>query len=116
MDADDLADIFLAFGPVAARRMFGGLGVYADGLMFAVVVDDTIYLKTDAGLAVRLEAEGARPFTHERRGKPVSMGFWSIPDRRIDDPEAVAEIARAALGVARNSAATKARPPRRPGK
>lgn len=110
MDEAAVADIFAAFGPVRCRRMFGGLGLYADGLMFAIAVDDTIYLKTDAGFAAQLEAEGARIFAYERQGRRVTLGFWSLPEPALDDADAAAELARRALGVARAAAVT---PPRR---
>ncbi|HSI42470.1 MAG TPA: TfoX/Sxy family protein [Xanthobacteraceae bacterium] len=107
MDAEALADMFAAFGPIRVRPMFGGQGIYADGLMFALVAFDDVYLKTDVDLARRLEAEGARPFVYEARGRTISMGYWTLPTERIDDPEAVAEVARLALGVARRAAEAK---------
>ncbi|MDF2996224.1 MAG: TfoX domain protein [Xanthobacteraceae bacterium] len=108
MDADEVADIFASFGPVKCRRMFGGLGIYADGVMFALVGFGEIYLKADDALAARLEGEGAKPFTYEGKSRMISLGYWSIPDRRLDDPDAVAEIAHAALDVARRAAEAKA--------
>jgi DNA transformation protein len=42
-----LPEVFELFGPVTIRKMFGGYGVYHDGLMFALVADDTLYLKAD---------------------------------------------------------------------
>ena len=43
-------ELFTPMGPVSVRRMFGGAGVFKDGLMFALLSDDVIYLKTDAAL------------------------------------------------------------------
>jgi DNA transformation protein len=113
MDADEVADIFASFGPVKCRRMFGGLGIYADGVMFALSGFGEIYLKTDDALAARLEGEGSKPFSYEGKGRMISLGYWSIPDRRLDDPDAVAEIAHAALDVARRAAEAKAAKPKR---
>ncbi len=81
MDADEVADIFASFGPVKCRRMFGGLGIYADGVMFALSGFGEIYLKADDALAARLEGEGSKPFAYEGKGRIISLGYWSIPDR-----------------------------------
>jgi DNA transformation protein and related proteins len=40
-------DLLSGFGPVTIRNMFGGAGIYADGVMFAILVDDTLYLNAD---------------------------------------------------------------------
>lgn len=108
MDADEIADIFAAFGPVRVKRLFGGQGIYADGVMFALVMRGEIYLKTDPFLAERLEAEGAKPFVYQGSGRTVTVGYWTLPDGRLDDPEAVAEVARVALDIARQAAEIKA--------
>ena len=50
-------DLFADFGPVTIRNMFGGAGVYADGVMFAILAEDTLYLKTDA-FRLRLRERG----------------------------------------------------------
>lgn len=105
MTPDEVADIFAAFGPVRCRRMFGGLGIYADGVMFALSGFGELYLKADAELAALLESEGSRPFAYEASGRIISLRYWSIPDRRLDDPDAVAEIARRSLDIARRAAA-----------
>ncbi len=116
MTPDEVADIFSSFGPVRCRAMFGGLGIYADGVMFALSGFGEIYLKVDDALAARLKDEGSKPFAYESTGRIISLGYWSIPDARLDDPDAVAEIAHAALEVARRAAAAKARKPKRPKK
>lgn len=93
--------------------MFGGSGIYADGLMIAICVDGQIFLKADAGLAGTLRAAGGRAFTYEKQGKPVTMGFWSLPESALDDGEELAALARQALGVARAAAVTRTLPRRR---
>src|SRR3990167_9682516 len=55
-------ELFAPMGPVSIRRMFGGAGVFCDGLMIALLFSDTIFLKTDAALRARLETEGSEPF------------------------------------------------------
>ena len=114
MDADYLRDLFASFGPITIRSMFGGQGLYADGLIFGLIVDDEIYLKADKETAPLFEAEGSRPFTYEGKAKPVVMPYWRLPDAAMDDPDAVALWARRAREVAVRSsvAGRKAKPPR----
>ncbi len=105
-----LEDLLAAFGPVEIRNMFGGAGVYADGVIFAILVDDTLYLKADDDFARDFAAEGKKPFTYEAKGrKPVAMSYWEVPDRLLDDPEELAVWARRAHAIA---AAGKSKPRR----
>ena len=82
-----MQDLLAEFGPVDIRSMFSGAGVYADGVMFALLANDTLYLKADADFARDFEAEGKRPFTYRPKGgKPVAMSYWEVPERLLDDP------------------------------
>ena len=49
VDADIIRELFADFGAVQVRRMFGGAGLFADGVMFGLVSDGQIFLKADAG-------------------------------------------------------------------
>lgn len=96
-------ELFGPLGPVRVRRMFGGAGVFADSVMFALLADEVIYLKTDTDLRAALEAEGGRPFiwTRPGDGKQVDMGYVRIPDAALDDPDLASRWGRRALQVAR---------------
>lgn len=111
IDEDTIADLFAAFGPVAVKRMFGGAGLYADGLMFALWAGDTFYLKADAALADDLKGRGSVPFSYEAKGVVRTMGgFWSVPEEALDDADDLAALARRALFVAHVANEAKARP------
>jgi DNA transformation protein len=97
-----ILDLLEGFGPVSIRSMFGGAGVYADGVMFAILADDTLYLKADALFAAAVAAEGKRPFTYRRGERPaVAMSYWEVPERLLDDPEELVGWASCALALAR---------------
>ena len=110
-DPEHLKEIFSAFGAVSVRRMFGGAGIYADGTMFALVAEGELYLKADEETIPAFRAAGAGPFIYGAKGRRVVMSYWRLPDRLLDEPDELAEWARAALRVAQRSAA--ARPTRR---
>lgn len=108
-------ELFAGMGTVQVKRMFGGAGVYADGLMFALLAGDVIYLKTDAELRALLSDEGCAPFvwtpqSGPRAGERVEMGYWSLPDAALDDPDAAAAWGRRALAVAKAAAVAKKKP------
>src|SRR5690242_2011139 len=85
--------------------MFGGAGIYAEGVMFGLLVDGVIYLKTDADSLARFKREGCGPFTYEtKRGERSLKSYWRLPDRLYDEPEELADWARAALAAARRAA------------
>lgn len=106
---EHLQDALQALGPVSVRRMFGGAGVFADGVMFALVSDDMLFFKADEKTRTAHEAEGLGPFVYRAKGKTVALGYWRAPERLLDDPDEMVEWARRALAVARRGAAVKPR-------
>lgn len=105
-----LEDLFAPVGGVRMRRMFGGLGVYRDGLMIALVADDVLYLKVDDSTRGAFEEEGCAPFYYEAGGKSVTMSYWRLPERLLDEPDEFREWALAAVAAARRAqAATPSR-------
>jgi DNA transformation protein len=112
-DADRLHELFASFGPVDVRRMFGGAGLFADGLMFGLVFEGVVYLKAKADTVAMFEREGCQPFGYgTKTGRRVLTSYWRLPDRLYDDPDELAQWARAALTTAIQSAAKKAIAPK----
>jgi len=99
-----IADQLAGFGPVTIRNMFGGAGIYADGVMFAILADDTLYLKADDTSSRAFADEGMKPFTYTAKGgKPIAMSYWEVPPRLLEEPDELAEWAREAHRIARAS-------------
>jgi len=94
-------DLFDPLAPVRIKRMFGGAGVYAHGVMFALLADDIIYLKTDDTLKTELLEEGSEPFRFEKKdGKIAEMSYYRLPDYAADDAAEASSWGRKALDVA----------------
>ena len=106
-----LADLLGGFGAVTIRRMFGGAGVFRDGLMFALVAYDTLYLKVDAQTRPDFERAGMGPFTYEGHSEPVMMAYFQAPPEAMEDGELLADWARRAYDVALRAKAAKAKRP-----
>jgi DNA transformation protein len=109
LDPDHIHELFVGFGTVAVRRMFGGVGLYAGGIMFGLVAGGEIYLKADDETAPRFEAEGCGPFEYgTKTGRRTIASFRKLPERLYDDADELADWAREALAVARRKAADRA--------
>lgn len=93
-------------GDLTVRRMFGGYGVYCDGLFFAIVADDVLYFKVDDGNRADYEALGLRPFKPSD-GKPVTLSYHPPPESALDGPGELQGWARPALAAAARAAAAK---------
>jgi DNA transformation protein len=93
-------------GPASSRAMFGGHGVYVGDRMVAIVVDDVVYLKTDAGNRGEFTALDLEPFAYStRHGARQVMSYHRAPDEALESPAAMAPWLRSALGAALRSGA-----------
>lgn len=95
-----LHDLFAAFGPISTRAMFGGHGLYFDGLIIGVVIGDALYLKTDDETRARFEAAGCAPCVYTGQKQPITMSYWSLPDDAMESPQAMLPWARLAYAAA----------------
>jgi DNA transformation protein len=105
--ADFIEDLLGGLGAITVRRMFGGAGVFCDGLMFAIVADDALFLKADDGNRAVYEAEGLEPLTYEAKGRTIVLPYWQVPERLFDEPDEMLAWARDAVAAARRAAAKK---------
>jgi DNA transformation protein len=87
-------------GTIRAKRMFGGHGLYRDDLMFGLITDDVLYLKTDHESVALFEDRGLSPFVYIRKGKPTKTSYYMAPEEMFEDPEAAGEWLRIACGAA----------------
>jgi DNA transformation protein len=104
---DLLADLFEPVGGVSFRKMFGGVGIFRQGIMFALVADGALYLKADDTTTAGFQAEGYGPFIYDAKGKPHVMPYWRLPERLYDEPEEFREWALLAFGVAERTQDSK---------
>ncbi len=84
---DYLREVLAGFGAVQVRRMFGGYGLFYDGLMFGLVADESLYLKADGINRKDFEARNLPPFEYDKRGRVVQMSYFLAPAEMLDDPE-----------------------------
>jgi DNA transformation protein len=106
MDDGEIEEIFAGLGAVTIKRLFGGKGIYFEGLIVGIVRrGGELLLKADDETAPRFEAAGATRWTHVgRQGKTSSMPYWTIPADAFDDPERMAAWVRLAFAAAKRAA------------
>jgi DNA transformation protein len=86
--------------PVAGRSMFGGVGIYSEGVFFALIADDCVYLKADETSRESFERVGSGPFRPSGERGPT-MQYYELPGELLDDPAALRPWLEKALQVAR---------------
>lgn len=107
-------DLFADLGPVTTKRMFGGAGVYLDDAMFALIVDETLFMKADADLAAIYADEGSDPFVYDTKKGPRTInGLMRLPDSALDDPDEAVAWARKSLVPAEAAAAKRVKKSRK---
>ncbi len=109
--SDDFVDYVMEllgpFGTAGARRMFGGHGIYLDGLMFALVSGDALFLKADEMSRIEFEQAGCEIFSYARKGKRATIGFYRAPEDAMESPELMLPWARSAYAAALRTNAKK---------
>lgn len=98
-------DLFDPLGDLTTRKMMGGLCIYHNGTIFALLMSDgQLYLKTTGALIDKMVAMGSTQWQYTRKDKdtgkdkkPVFMPYWTMPDEALEDPELACELAQEAL-------------------
>lgn len=94
-------------GTVTSRAMMGGLTLYCDGVVFAIIDEGQIWFKSDAETDHEWEAAGCAKFTYDRDGKVATMNYRLAPDDVYDYPEELRRWAELGLVAGRRAAAKK---------
>lgn len=113
--ADHALELLSSLGRPTARRMFGGHGLYVEGVFVALVAFDRLYLKADDLTRQTFAAAGGERFTYGGRGRLVQLDYWTVPPQAMDSAEQMRPWARLALEAALRAAASRrARKPSSP--
>ncbi len=102
-----VVELMQSIGPVRARGMFGGHGIFCEGLMFGLVADSVLYLKVDKETESEFKAKGLEAFTYNKKGKEFKMSYYQAPEEVLEDSEEMNNWAKKAYGVALKAASNK---------
>jgi len=95
-----VVDIMQCIGPVESKRMFGGHGLFLGGLMFALISDDTLYLKTDDEQKSHFTDLELPTFEYLKQGKIFKLAYYQAPETALEESEEMATWANRAYEVA----------------
>jgi DNA transformation protein len=97
-----IVDLLSCVGHVTAHRMFGGAGLYCEGVIFGVVADDTAYLKVDDSNRQDFVKAGSSPFDpYPEKARGTTYGYYEIPLDVLESPVELAQWAGRSLQIAR---------------
>ena len=89
-----------------ARAMFGGVGLYAGDVFFAILASDVLYFKVDASNRGDYEAAGSKPFTPYPDRQSMTMSYYDVPAPVLDNGPTLVRWAERAIDVAKGARAT----------
>ena len=104
-----VVDLLQSVGPVSSRRMFGGHGIFLEGLMFGLIAGRELYLKVDAQSRAEFVALGLQPFAYMRQGKSMQLSYYQAPEEALEMPGVMTEWGNKAYMTAVRAAAAKNR-------
>ncbi len=94
---------------VRTRSMFGGVGIYADDLFFALIDDDILYLKVDDSNRPAFEARSMRAFQPYGEGGEV-MQYYALPEDVLEESEDLRPWVEGSVAAARRKKGRVSRP------
>lgn len=102
-----VVDLMQSAGPVTAKRMFGGHGIFLDGLMFALIADSILYFKTNKENEYEFTDRGLEAFRYNKKGKEYKMSYYQAPDEALEDREVMNHWTNNAYNTALKAASKK---------
>ncbi|GAB3654361.1 TfoX/Sxy family protein [Echinicola sediminis] len=96
-----ILDQLSEFGKVETKKMFGGVGIFKEGLMFAKIGGDIFRLKVDATNQKQFEDKGMKPFYSETKKK--GMPYWEVPQEILEDRKELAKWAKQSYEIAQKA-------------
>lgn len=103
-------ELLAPLGSVSARPMFGGVGLFHNGMMFGLIARDELFLKVGDANRSAYEAAGEAPFSYETKHGLHTIGsYWRCPPELLDDAKKFQAWARQAVQAAAVAARSKPR-------
>lgn len=102
-----VCEMMQGVGPVNAKRMFGGYGIFLEGLMFGLIADSDLYLKADKVTREEFITKGLEPFSYFKREKEFKLSYYQAPEEALENADVMREWGNKAYDVALRAAASK---------
>ena len=102
-----VVELMQSIGPVRAKAMFGGHGIFLEELMFALIVDSVLFLKVDKQSESNFKARGLEAFTYMKKGKEFNMSYYQAPEEVLEEGEEMSYWANMAYAAALRATSKK---------
>ncbi|GJM13551.1 MAG: hypothetical protein DHS20C12_19540 [Pseudohongiella sp.] len=102
-----IVDLLQFIGPVESKSMFGGFGIFLEGLMFGLVADNELYLKVDDQNRSNYEELGLQAFSYGKQGKEFKMSYYQAPEETLEDGQLLSSWASDAYSAAMRASLAK---------
>ena len=103
-----VTEMMQTIGPVSPKKMFGGYGIFLEGLMFGLIADNVLYLKADKEIENEFKAKGLDAFKYYKKGKEYNMSYYQAPEETLEDSEEMKSWANKAYSAAIRASLKKA--------
>jgi len=100
---DYIIDCLSPFGSITSRAMFGGYGLYNEGVIFAVIIKDELYFKATKETEEFFKSKGSNKFTYQGKNGIVSMNYWKVDPDLLEDQDSLKEWFNVAIGCKNNT-------------
>ena len=116
--SDHIEELLAGFGRVEVRRMFGGAMLSRGGVGFAILDDDTFFIKADTAFGDELKKRGCKPWSYsvKKDGTVRDIAYWSVPETAMDDGDEASALAKRSHQIAVKADAAKAKKPKKAAK
>lgn len=100
-DIEFARELFDNIPNLSTRKMFGGLGIYSQDAIFALMRSDgQLLLKARGDFASKLADLGAEQWRYTKKnGMQSAMPYWTLPEAALDDPDLACTLACEALAA-----------------
>lgn len=96
-------DLFSDFPGITSRTMFGGWGIYKDDIIFALITGGELYFKVDKSNQDDYEKYGSHPFEYTRKKRQISLSYWLLPEKIMEDKEKLFEWIQTSVDISKHS-------------
>lgn len=97
-----IKDLLSDMSGISSRPMFGGYGLYKDGVIFGIVADDKLYFKVGKMNQKKYEDAGCEPLTYDtKKRKDIALSYWEVPADIMEDREEVCVWVNESLKISR---------------
>ena len=116
--SDHVEELLAGFGKVQIKRMFGGAAISRNGIGFAILDDDTFFIKADGAFGAELKKQGCKPWVYsiKKDGTVRDIAHWSVPASAMDDADEASALAKRSYQIAVKADAEKAKKGKAPKK